>query len=108
MLVDLRPLPTDSVKSVTYRITILQRIGPESIFFHDFSASSSTKHVSIQSPTNDISPMSVISGVKSSPKRGGSGLRKGEKPPRFGVKTEQEPELSTVSCKRRSKQKVPH
>ena len=44
--------------------------------------------------------MSVISGVKSSPKRGGSGLRKGEKPPRFGVKTDQEPELSTVSCKK--------
>ena len=46
---------------------------------------------------NDISPMSVISGVKFSPKRGVGGLRKGEKPPKFGVKTDQEPELSMVS-----------
>jgi len=59
-----------------------------------------TKHVSIQSPSNDISPMSVISGVKSSPRKEKSSLsKKGEKLPRFGVKTEQEPELSTVMMK---------
>ena len=41
--------------------------------------------------------MSVISGVKSSPRKEKSSLsKKGEKLPRFGVKTEQEPELSTV------------
>ena len=61
-----------------------------------FSATT-TKHVSIQSPSNDISPMSVISGVKSSPRKEKSSLsKKGEKLPRFGVKTEQEPELATV------------
>lgn len=40
--------------------------------------------------------MSIISGVKSSPAKLGHS-RKGEKPPRFGVKTEQEGELATVS-----------
>ena len=62
-----------------------------------FFTATTTKHVSIQSPSNDISPMSVISGVKSSPRKEKSSLsKKGEKLPRFGVKTEQEPELSTV------------
>ena len=67
------------------------------IVFIGFFSATTTKHVSIQSPSNDISPMSVISGVKSSPRKEKSSLsKKGEKLPRFGVKTEQEPELSTV------------
>ena len=67
------------------------------IFIVAFFSATTTKHVSIQSPSNDISPMSVISGVKSSPRKEKSSLsKKGEKLPRFGVKTEQEPELSTV------------
>ena len=70
---------------------------PLIVFIVFFFSATTTKHVSIQSPSNDISPMSVISGVKSSPRKEKSSLsKKGEKLPRFGVKTEQEPELSTV------------
>ena len=46
--------------------------------------------------------MSVISGVKPSPSKEQVGslpgvLKKGEKPPKYGVKTDQERELAAVS-----------
>lgn len=44
--------------------------------------------------SSDIAPMCIISGVKSSPSQ--SPVKKSEKPPRFGVKTDQEGELATV------------
>ena len=60
----------------------------------------SNKHVSIHSPSSDIGPMSVISGVKATPSiehsQPAESIKAAKKPARYGVETRHEAELEKV------------